>query len=182
MVIIVHMTTTKVCFKCKKEKIINEYYAHKQMGDGYLNKCKDCTKKDIKERASILIQNPEWVKKEQKRHREKYYRLNYKTKHKPSPEAKRIATDRYKSKYPEKIIAHARSANMDSKNGHLHHWSYNEIHYKDVIDMSESNHSFFHRFLIYDQERMMYRRCDTHELLDTREKHEAFFEHCKTNF
>ena len=35
-----------------------------------------------------------------------------------------------------------------------------------------------HRFLIYDQERFMYRRYDNNMLLDTKESHEAFIRHC----
>jgi len=40
------MDRSKVCFKCNCIKQLDDFYAHPQMKDGRLNKCKECTKKD----------------------------------------------------------------------------------------------------------------------------------------
>lgn len=42
----------KECFKCKDTKPLNMFYKHKQMFDGHLNKCIECTKKDVNENQS----------------------------------------------------------------------------------------------------------------------------------
>ena len=174
--------TSKVCFKCNVDKLLSEYYRHKKMNDGHLNKCKDCTKNDTKIRVKVLSENLEWVEKEKTRHRKKYYRLNYKEKHKPTPEQKKAIDKKYGSVFPEKILAKNKTSNMKPiiEGNHLHHWSYNEQHYKDIIELSMELHYKAHRYMIYDKERMMYRRIDNNILLDTKEAHIEYIETIKT--
>ena len=166
----------KLCFKCGIEKPLTDYYVHKGMADGYLGKCKICTKTDSKKRIDELSKDSEWVKKEQKRGLDKYYRL-YRESCKPISRGKPISNIPYNIKFPEKYKAKnlsQRVAKIDKLN-HLHHWSYNIEHVKDCIELTPKEHYKLHRFIIYDQERFMYRRVDTMELLDTKEKHLEYY-------
>lgn len=40
----------KRCFKCGEVKPLHLFYPHKKMADGHLNKCKECTLSDVKQR------------------------------------------------------------------------------------------------------------------------------------
>ena len=45
----------KTCFKCNIPQPLTEFYKHNQMADGFLSKCKSCTKLDAnKHRADNL--------------------------------------------------------------------------------------------------------------------------------
>lgn len=167
----------KVCFKCNVVKPLDQFYKHPQMGDGYLNKCKECNKNDVKENYIANKQMEGYIDKERKRGREKHHRL-YSGKSKCNP----INSRKYKLKYPEKELARLKSSKLKMKEFEKHHWSYNPEHHLDVIWLTKKHHMKGHRFIVYDQERMMYRRFDTNVLLDTKEQHEQFLNYCITTF
>lgn len=56
------------CFKCGKMKDKSEFYAHKEMANGILGKCKECTKKDSME---TLNKNREEINKKRRLSRAK---------------------------------------------------------------------------------------------------------------
>lgn len=168
----------KKCFKCGIEKSLSEFYKHPQMLDGHLNKCKDCNRMDAKKDYQRKSANKNWIESERTRGRQKYRRLYIGT-----GKANPVAVAKWQEKFPEKIKAtsSARRLKKPFANVENHHWSYNEEHFKDVLWLTKKEHMKAHRFLIYDQERKMYRRFDTNELLDTKERHGKFIIWCIKN-
>jgi len=153
---------TKVCFRCDKDQAITEYYKHKQMADGHLNKCKSCTKSDSVKRHHEKNKDTEWVKAERERSKEKYHRLNYLERSKELNKNKPWKTS---SKYKNlnrkfKIV----------KGCEIHHWNYNDKYLEDVIVMETKSHRNWHRFLTLDENRLIFIG-NNGEVLDTKQKH-----------
>ena len=161
----------KKCFKCGEEKELKEFYKHKQMADGHLNKCKICTRKDSRSNYDEKSKDEDWFLKERERTRLKYHRLNYKDKVKDQL-----------TKYPWKKSSEYKNLRKKhypflDKNIELHHWNYFKI--KDVILLDRRTHSKLHSLLEIDVEKRIFFVKDTGEYLDTRIKHEKFI---KDNF
>ena len=168
----------KICFKCKELKPLTSFYKHSQMKDGYVNKCIECNKIDVKGNYSLNVKNPDYIIKERKRGREKYMKL-----YRFTSKAKPLINAKYNLKFPEKKLIHTKSKHLIKpfEGAEKHHWSYNIEHANDVIWLDKKSHMKAHRFIIYDYERFMYRRFDNNILLDTKEKHEEFINHCIQN-
>lgn len=43
----------KKCYRCSIEKELTEFYKHPANTDGHSNRCKECTKKDVKENRKV---------------------------------------------------------------------------------------------------------------------------------
>jgi len=131
----------------------------------------------------VEFYSPEGLDKERQRHREKYFRLNYKDKHKQSFENKKISTEKHKNKYPEKYIAKniSQRIKLVNKNNHKHHWNYNIEFAKDIIELNIKDHNKIHRFIKYDKKTFMYKDLNGN-LLDTKEKHLELINKVLINF
>lgn len=169
------MDKEKHCFKCGQLKSLMEFYKHPAMGDGHLNKCKDCTRNDVKKDYDRKVSDGQFREKERTRGRLKYRRLYVGTGKSDIGRNKK-----WDAKYPEKADARRSSGKMKKPfaEAEKHHWSYNSEHFKDVVWLTKRQHKKAHRFLIYDQDRKMYRRFDNNELLDNKMKHEYFIKYC----
>ena len=108
----------KICKECNKEKEISEFYVHKQMKDGHLNKCKKCVQNKIHEyRLNNLNALREYDKKRNSLPHRVKARKEY-SKTKQGKIARKKAALNYKNNHPFRYVAHQLISNA-IKNGKL---------------------------------------------------------------
>ena len=150
------MEQLKKCFKCGRLQPLDMFYKHPKMADGHLNKCKDCTKKDVHNKYMENINNPEFVEKQRIRGREKFHRLGYKNIYSHAhPETKDVA----------RKLRRILEIPTDCE---IHHWNYNFKY--DIFILTKSSHKRVHKQISYDKVSKCFFYRD--KILDTKQKHE----------
>ena len=149
---------SKKCFKCGINKSLNEFYRHSSMKDGHLNKCKECTKKDVHNRYAISSMDEEYMEKERARGRSKFKRLGY-----INRDFKKV---RSICPLESNISRRLRSRGYNTDNKEAHHWNYNLPY--SVILLSRKAHRCIHRHITVNySDKYCYtldgRRIDTEE-------------------
>lgn len=135
----------KQCFKCGRVLDIEEFYPHKQMKDGHLNKCKDCTKKDVHERSRKCFDKIAEYEKvrsqtEKRKQLRRFYEKKYRQEH---PERVAIGLRVRRAIKAGKIIR-PKCCSICGKEGFTvaHHHDYNKP--LDVIFVCQSCHKRIH--------------------------------------
>lgn len=155
----------KKCFKCGKTLPINEFYRHSQMGDGHLNKCKSCTKRDSIKRYIEKSKDESWLEKERSRGREKFKRLGYKNRFKKTTS---ICKEGANISRKLRIIGYC----TDGKEAH--HWNYNLPY--SIFLLSRKAHRCIHKYISVNYSDKF---CYTLDgiVIDTIEKAKTLFKH-----
>lgn len=102
----------KRCFKCESVKPLSQFYRHPKMADGHLNKCKTCTKSDVRKNYSVnreYYHEYDQMRFQRDPHRRENNRRYAKTE--AGKRAQAEAARAWISRNPEKRTAHIRLGN-----------------------------------------------------------------------
>lgn len=154
------MDVTKTCFKCGRTLPISKFYKLSHARDGYMGKCKDCTKEDVRQNYAKKSKDEAYMEKERVRGREKYLRLY-------SSGQKSLRHVAKESFYPSLRGSKKHLRIKCSRDFELHHWNYNLI--DSVIIMPRALHHRLHTRINLNLTEGIYYQGDIP--LDTVEKH-----------
>lgn len=113
----------KICFKCKEEKPLSDYYKHKQMADGHLGKCKQCTKDDSTKHRGENLEKIRAYDRGRGNRQDKDYHVNYKARFPKKCKAQNTVGNAIREK---KLFRKPCEVCGTSERIHAHHMDYDE--------------------------------------------------------
>ena len=151
--------TQKTCRQCLTLKDISQFYKHKAMADGYLNKCKDCVKNRVNNHRQ---ENLERIQAYDRKRADLPHRVESRKAYAKTSSYRtscNAANQKYKQAYPDKAKARSlvRYAVLTGSlikqpccicgdiHSEAHHEDYNKP--LDVIWYCDKHHKQRHRFL-----------------------------------
>ena len=134
----------KQCMKCKRTLPLSYFYKHPQMGDGHLNKCKDCTKLDTQQNRRKNID-----------YYREYDRLRSQLPHRQQKRTEMVKRQRIEQ--PDKYYARTKAGNA-LRDGHL---KKEPCHFCESEDHVEMHHPDYTKPLrVYWLCRICHRKVD----------------------
>ena len=130
----------KKCFKCGVEKDLGEFYKHKQMSDGHLNKCKGCAKNDSTKHRNDNIEKIREYDRGRGNRQSIEYLHEYRNKFPLKYKAHSMVNSAIKSM---KLFKEACGECGSDKNTHAHHDDYSKP--LNVRWLCAACHSQWHR-------------------------------------
>lgn len=95
----------KTCFKCGESKERSFFYKHSAMSDGYLGKCKECTKSDVAKHRLDNLERIQEYDRNRPNHKERMEKNKARSKTASGKISRAKGNRRYIEKYPEKYKA-----------------------------------------------------------------------------
>ena len=129
----------KKCFKCNNVKALSEFYKHKQMADGHLNKCKECNKADTKTNRRDKVEYYREYDRARGNRQDKKYIAELRKKHPNQYRAQTMVNNAVRAK---KLFAKPCEICSESKT-HAHHDDYLEP--LNVRWLCAAHHSQWHK-------------------------------------
>lgn len=129
----------KKCFKCDSIQPLSNFYKHKEMLDGYLNKCKECTKRDSQQNRLLKIDYYRAYDRARGNRQSSQYTLNWRKKNLAKYQAQTLVGNLLRAKKIKKQPCEV----CGKTKSHAHHDDYSKPF--DVRWLCAAHHSEWHK-------------------------------------
>lgn len=156
------------CNKCNTDKNEQDFYTSSH------TECKECVKKRVRLRESILREDSDWCDKEKQRAKDKYYRLGYRERQYELNKKRKYKNSAYKNLHRDCIVA-----GIITKEQRIHHWNYSLLY--SFFILSEKDHRKIHTKLVLSDNQDVFITKDG-IVLDTIDRHKQVIESVTSDY